>query len=117
MIRITIFWIAFFISPSFGFAASSELLNKVTDGVCECLQASKDEGQSLKGKEFQNCIQKVTKPYAKELKKEYLDKKGADAEQKFMEKLAMQLGMTMISRCPDMLEFIMQEIPELQEGN
>jgi hypothetical protein len=97
--------------------AGGNVINEVTSGVCECLEACKKEEAQIQGRTFQTCIQKVAKPHIKELKKMYLDKNDPNAEEKFATKIAMQLGVSMADKCPDMLEFIMEEFPELQDGN
>lgn len=96
--------------------AGGNVIEQVTDGVCQCLQECKDDNISIQGKELQSCIQKVAKPYVKQLKKMYLDKDDPNAQEKFAEKLSMQLSVAMSNKCPDMLEFILEEFPELQDN-
>ena len=113
----TVIILLLFFLPAYPAIAGSTVIDKVADGVCNCLQESKKENQSIQTKEFKSCIEKVSKPYAKQLKKMLLEKDEPDAEKKFAEKLAIQLGMSMSSKCPDMLNFILEEFPELQDGN
>lgn len=96
--------------------AGDNTLNEVTNGVCHCLETCKNDNMPIQGSSFQTCIQKAAKPHIKELKKMYLDKDDPDNELAFAEKLAMQLGLKMASKCPAMLEFILEEFPELMSG-
>jgi hypothetical protein len=47
----------------------------------------------------------------------YLNKDDPNAEKKFAATIAMKLAAVMAERCPNMLEFIMEELPELQQDN
>lgn len=92
------------------------VMDKLSNGVCDCLETCKKQDASVKGSAFQGCVQKVAKPYMKELKKQLLNDDDLDPDMAVLNKLAMQLGMSMAQKCPAMLEFILQEMPELQEG-
>jgi hypothetical protein len=97
--------------------AGDDIIDKVTDGVCNCLEEGKKANLSIENKQYQICIEKATKSYAKQLKKMYLNKDEPNAEQKFASTIAMKLALIMVEKCPDMLEFIMEEMPELQQDN
>lgn len=92
------------------------VMDKISNGVCDCLETCKKEDASVKGSAFQGCVQKVAKPYMKDLKKQLQKPDNTDPDMAIVNQLAMQLGMSMAQKCPAMLEYILQEMPELQEG-
>lgn len=90
------------------------VIEKVGNGVCDCLEACKKEEASVKGKAFQGCVQKAAKPHLKELKKLFLKSGDEDPDMAMMNELAVQMGLALAKKCPAMLEFILEEMPELQ---